>query len=97
MAAAVAAAVVLKQNKTPAAGNAPAQATFATANQVTTVPSVAAKLPRLVDLGAGKCIPCKMMKPILDELPHLKNRDIPSLTPREWAKAHPEARTLPPE
>ncbi|TFG48938.1 MAG: hypothetical protein E4H40_03825 [Candidatus Brocadiia bacterium] len=27
-----------------------------------------ANLPRLVDLGAGKCIPCKMMKPILDEL-----------------------------
>ena len=25
-------------------------------------------LPRLVDLGAGKCIPCKLMKPILDEL-----------------------------
>jgi thioredoxin 1 len=25
-------------------------------------------LPRLVDLGAGKCIPCKMMKTILDEL-----------------------------
>ncbi len=25
-------------------------------------------LPRLVDLGAGKCIPCKMMKPILDDL-----------------------------
>jgi thioredoxin 1 len=33
-------------------------------------PSTDAKpaLPRLVDLGAGKCIPCKMMKPILDEL-----------------------------
>jgi thioredoxin 1 len=28
----------------------------------------AVKLPHLVDLGAGKCIPCKMMKPILDEL-----------------------------
>lgn len=29
---------------------------------------VSAKLPRMVDLGAGKCVPCKMMKPILDEL-----------------------------
>jgi thioredoxin 1 len=25
-------------------------------------------LPKLVDLGAGKCIPCKAMKPILDDL-----------------------------
>jgi len=25
-------------------------------------------LPRLIDLGAGKCIPCKQMKPILDDL-----------------------------
>jgi thioredoxin 1 len=25
-------------------------------------------LPRLLDLGAGKCVPCKMMTPILDEM-----------------------------
>jgi thioredoxin 1 len=28
----------------------------------------ATKLPRLVDLGADKCIPCKMMAPVLADL-----------------------------
>ena len=52
---AAAAILLLKQGKTAEpAGEAPAPQGKA--------------LPRLVDLGAGKCIPCKMMKPILDDL-----------------------------
>jgi thioredoxin 1 len=30
--------------------------------------TVASGIPKLVDLGAGKCIPCKMMAPILEQM-----------------------------
>ncbi len=30
--------------------------------------TVTAPQPRLVDLGAGRCIPCKMMVPVLEDL-----------------------------
>jgi thioredoxin 1 len=34
----------------------------------TNAPAQAGALPRLVDLGADKCIPCKLMAPILKDL-----------------------------
>lgn len=61
----VAGAVALKQRTAPAPSPPTSAAGPAEGAPAPTVPQ---KLPRLVDLGASKCIPCKMMKPILDEL-----------------------------
>jgi thioredoxin 1 len=59
---AAAAIVLLKQGKhTEPTGAATKTGVEASAQQ-------GKALPRLVDLGAGKCIPCKMMKPILEDL-----------------------------
>lgn len=77
----VAGAVALKKSKTRIEPQAVSTAVVASgpaddvvgqtapvAGTSTASPATAAQLPRLLDLGAGKCIPCKMMKPILDEL-----------------------------
>ena len=42
-------------------------ASMATTNAPATPPEKQL-LPKLLDLGAGKCIPCKMMAPILDQM-----------------------------
>jgi len=62
LAVAAAAIVLLKQGKHAE----PAGATAKTGVEASAQQGKA--LPRLVDLGAGKCIPCKMMKPILEDL-----------------------------
>ena len=49
----------------PAAGTETATVAEAQTAEEETIPK---NLPKLVDLGAGKCIPCKMMAPILEEL-----------------------------
>ena len=64
--AVVAGAVVLKQGKAPVESK--DAATAATVSSTPPENGSRAPLPRLVDLGAGKCIPCRKMAPLLEAL-----------------------------
>ena len=68
--------VIAQTNKTgggtngaccPSLANLALLASMAVTNVPPTAPQTKA-LPKLLDLGAGKCIPCKMMTPILEEM-----------------------------
>lgn len=73
LAVAIGAVVILKQGGTKSCCSGPMpvvmqESPAGAAAGVETIPTAVVPLPRLIELGSVNCVPCKMMKPILDEL-----------------------------
>jgi thioredoxin 1 len=68
LAGAIAGTLALKQRQTSAPPDAAVASAAAVQTETPPAAALNAGIPRLVDLGADKCIPCKMMAPILAAL-----------------------------
>lgn len=69
LAVAVAAVVARRERPAPAPAPPMAIAPMSSHDQSSSaVPSESSGRPRLVDLGAQQCVPCRMMAPVLDDL-----------------------------